>query len=346
MQDYRTGKRTDGRGGFAARRWPKAPRRGTVRHARAPRFARHPRPLGRLRDGVPGLGAREKSAGNRGRSRVSRRRRARAPRPNPARKPAVVRRLAPPLGPASRGRQRRARRPQRRRGGAARRAPPHPAGRRSGARGTAAAGLARADVRFRRAVALRDSACRGGSGFPPERSPASGDRGRRGLRRRTSPRAVRGGARLPSRATGADARRRPGRGRGERTPRGLARRFRSRPKTEMAVRAAAGRRAPTDSDGAETTRILFAWAKGAAHACDLAAELRRRAQKLAEAAPKLRAKGAGAALQALLDQDSLAAATPIAGLSERGARRLFERLAALGAIRELTGRATFRLYGL
>jgi Protein of unknown function (DUF1403) len=35
--------------------------------------------------------------------------------------------------------------------------------------------------------------------------------------------------------------------------------------------------------------------------------------------------------------------TPI---SERGARRLFDRLAALGAIRELTGRATFRLYGL
>ena len=110
--------------------------------------------------------------------------------------------------------------------------------------------------------------------------------------------------------------------------------------------ASAGRRAPTDSDGAETTRILFAWAKAAAHACDLAAELRRRAQKLAEAAPKLRAKGAKAALQALLDQDSLAAATPIAGLSQRGARRLFERLAALGAIRELTGRATFRLYGL
>jgi hypothetical protein len=110
--------------------------------------------------------------------------------------------------------------------------------------------------------------------------------------------------------------------------------------------SSAGRRATTASDGAETTRILFAWAKGAAHACDLAAELRRRAQKLAEAAPKLRAKGAKAALQALLDQDSLAAATPIAGLSERGTRRLFERLVALGAIRELTGRATFRLYGL
>ena len=88
------------------------------------------------------------------------------------------------------------------------------------------------------------------------------------------------------------------------------------------------------------------WRCAAAHACDLSADLGRRAPRLAEAVPKLRAKGAKAALQALLDEDSLAAATPIAGLSERGTRRLFERLGALGAIRELTGRATFRLHGL
>ena len=53
-----------------------------------------------------------------------------------------------------------------------------------------------------------------------------------------------------------------------------------------------------------------------------------------------------ALLQALLDEDSLSAAGKFSGLSERGARRLFERLVALGAARELTGRATFRLYGL
>jgi len=119
------------------------------------------------------------------------------------------------------------------------------------------------------------------------------------------------------------------------------------PLLAAALFGSAGRRAKTDiADGAETAGVLFAYAKAAAHACDLSAELGRRSTKLAEAAPKLRAKGAKAALQALLDQDSLAAATPIAGLSERGTRRLFERLAALGAIRELTGRATFRLYGL
>jgi hypothetical protein len=101
------------------------------------------------------------------------------------------------------------------------------------------------------------------------------------------------------------------------------------------------------ADGAETTRVLFAYARAAARACDLSAELGRRAQRLFEAAPKLRAKGARAALQALLDDDSLSVSGKIGGpISERGARRLFDRLVVLSAIRELTGRATFRLYGL
>ena len=114
-----------------------------------------------------------------------------------------------------------------------------------------------------------------------------------------------------------------------------------------ALFSAGGRQGPGGaSEGTDTTRILSAYAQAAAQACDFAAELGRRARKLAEAAPKLRAKGAGAALQAVLDDNSLSAATRIAGLSERGARRLFERLVALGAIRELTARKTFRLYGL
>ena len=112
--------------------------------------------------------------------------------------------------------------------------------------------------------------------------------------------------------------------------------------------AGGGRRAGCDvADGAETARLLFAYAKAATGAVDLSAELGRRAQRLLAAQPKLRAKGAPAALAALLDNNSLSASSKIGGqLSERGARRLFDRLVALGAIRELTGRAAFRLYGL
>ena len=119
------------------------------------------------------------------------------------------------------------------------------------------------------------------------------------------------------------------------------------PLLAAALFSGAARHAGGDvADGGEGA-ILFAYATAAARACDLSAEPGRRAQSLQDAAPKLRAKGAGAALAALLDEDSLSASSKIGGqLSERGARRLFDRLVALGAVRELTGRATFRLYGL
>ena len=111
--------------------------------------------------------------------------------------------------------------------------------------------------------------------------------------------------------------------------------------------AGAGRRAGGDvADGAEGA-IVFAYAKGAARACRPLGRARAAGAKAAGGPPKLRAKGAGAALQALLDEDSFSASSKIGGqMSERGARRLFDRLVALGAVRELTGRAAFRLYGL
>jgi len=89
-----------------------------------------------------------------------------------------------------------------------------------------------------------------------------------------------------------------------------------------------------------------AYARAAARACDLHAELARAEARLREVAPKLRAKGSSAALAHLLAEDALTTASQIPGLSERGLRRLFDRLVGLGAVRELSGRPTFRLYGL
>ena len=75
-----------------------------------------------------------------------------------------------------------------------------------------------------------------------------------------------------------------------------------------------------------------------------AADLARRTAHLKAVAPKLRAKGAGDAVEMFLTRDAVApAALP---LPDRAARRLCDRLVDLGAIRELTGRETFRLYGL
>ncbi len=76
----------------------------------------------------------------------------------------------------------------------------------------------------------------------------------------------------------------------------------------------------------------------------LAADLARRAAHLKSVAPKLRAKGAGDAVEMFLTRDAVApTALP---LPDRAARRLCDRLVDLGAVRELTGRDTFRLYGV
>jgi hypothetical protein len=101
---------------------------------------------------------------------------------------------------------------------------------------------------------------------------------------------------------------------------------------------------PGDADWPRLCCLAYACAAGAA--CDLGADLARRADRLNSVAPKLRAKGAGAVIAALLDDDALTAAGGAGRMSERALRRLFDRLAALGAVRELSGRDSFRLYGL
>jgi hypothetical protein len=76
----------------------------------------------------------------------------------------------------------------------------------------------------------------------------------------------------------------------------------------------------------------------------MAADLARRTALLKAVAPRLRAKAAGEAVAMFLAQDAVApSALP---LPDRAARRLCDRLVDLGAVRELTGRDTFRLYGV
>jgi hypothetical protein len=111
--------------------------------------------------------------------------------------------------------------------------------------------------------------------------------------------------------------------------------------------AAAVVRAPgSETVGQGPKELLAAQARAALRAIDLSAELGRRANTLLAVAPKLRAKAADLVVERLLSDDAIVASERIAGMSDRGLRRLFDRLVELGAVRELSGRPTFRIYGL
>lgn len=88
-----------------------------------------------------------------------------------------------------------------------------------------------------------------------------------------------------------------------------------------------------------------AYARAGIVAIELYADLARRAGKLIAVAPQLRARDAERTLGRLLSEDAQPAAAGKAA-SDRSGRRLFDRLVQLEAVRELTGRPTFRLYGL
>jgi hypothetical protein len=110
--------------------------------------------------------------------------------------------------------------------------------------------------------------------------------------------------------------------------------------------AVGARPRPNDSGWAQAAAAAYALAASDAHT--LAIELSRRAEKLLAAAPKLRAKRASHVVELLLSDDcvSPSRAAKCSGLSDRAARRLFDRLVDFGAVRELSGRPSFRLYGL
>jgi hypothetical protein len=86
----------------------------------------------------------------------------------------------------------------------------------------------------------------------------------------------------------------------------------------------------------------------------MARDLGRRAEALRAVASKLRAKGSDAAVDLFLTEDAVAPASMLSPrirgtnipMTDRAARRFCGRLVELGVARELTGRPTFRLYGI
>ncbi|MGH6797619.1 MAG: DUF1403 family protein [Roseiarcus sp.] len=107
-------------------------------------------------------------------------------------------------------------------------------------------------------------------------------------------------------------------------------------------------RQPRPDDPAWQNAAARAIALAAASALDLAADLSRRSEILLAVAPKLRSKPAAKIVDLFLAEDCIspAEAARHAPMTDRAARRLFDRLVTLSAARELSGRPTFRLYGL
>lgn len=84
-------------------------------------------------------------------------------------------------------------------------------------------------------------------------------------------------------------------------------------------------------------------------------DLGRRAERLRGVAPRLQSRGSEATLALFLTEDALASTLALSPMvrgsavrmsADRAARRLCERFVELGGLRELTGRSSFRRYGL
>jgi hypothetical protein len=115
-----------------------------------------------------------------------------------------------------------------------------------------------------------------------------------------------------------------------------------------ALRSPGVGRRPRPGEPAWERHAAATVALAAVSALDLAVDLSRRSEALLVVAPKLRAKPAAKVVDLMLAEDCVSPAEVArhAPMTDRAARRLFDRLVILGAARELTGRPAFRLYGL
>lgn len=113
-----------------------------------------------------------------------------------------------------------------------------------------------------------------------------------------------------------------------------------------AFRLATGRGRILPGDAAFAGALCLALVSATQSALQTASVLARRSETLRVITPQLRSKGADGIVQKLLNDDAILATNPGTGLSRWAATRLFDRLESLGVVRELSGRSSFKIYGL